>query len=489
MRVPRSIPIRAGLPAALLVLLLAAPAPFAGAASSMSLSHAGGGVAFTFDAGYASGTTAASILESHGMRGTFYVVSGQLRQGSAYADYLSAQDVANLSARGHEIGSMTASQADLTTLDPARLDAELSGSRAALESITGKTVASLAYPYGSVDDAVASAAASYYSTGRAISWYVTDFTPTVDAYRLPGFIVRSTTSLSEAKYVVDYAAANNVYVVLSFGRIVASPGTYDWTPSDLDALAAYVQSKGVATSTVSPIRGVPPPPPPGGTPSGASVVFTFDDGQADQLDAARILESHGLRGTFFIVSNCARSEVDVDCMDKAQVQGLSRAGHDVQSHTVLHHDLTTLGPKQLANELTNSRSTLQTWTGKPVSHLAYPYGAQDAGVRAQAAKSYKTARIYLADPAPSDLPALLAQSGSDPLLLPGIGVTKATPLARAEAYVDYAVSRNTTVVLVFHDILASGGDAYSWSPSDLDALAAYAVAARVPVRTMAQAYG
>jgi len=35
-----------------------------------------------------------------------------------------------------------------------------------------------------------------------------------------------------------------------------------------------------------------------------TVVFTFDDGYADNLDAARVLQRHGLSGTFYITAGC-----------------------------------------------------------------------------------------------------------------------------------------------------------------------------------------
>lgn len=472
--------------AAAVLLVAAMPAN----AASVSLAHSGGAVAFTFDAGYASDTRAASILEAHGMRGTFYVVTGQLRQGSFYADYLSSQDVANLSTRGHEIGSMGVTQVDLTTVDATRLRTELADSQSALRTITGRAVNDFAYPYGAVNDAVASATSSYYASGRVISWYATDFASSVDAYHVPGFLVRSTTTLAEAEYVVDYAVAHNVDVVFAFQRIVDNPGQYDWTPANLDALAAYAQAKGVASLTVSSFAGAAPTPPPPPAGSG-TIVFTFDDGQRDQLAAAQALEARGFRGTFFIVSNCPKSEVDVDCMTQSEVVGLSDAGHDIESHTVLHHDLATLSAKQLPKELTGSQSTLKSWTGTPVRHLAYPYGSTSPTVELQAAKSYRTARLFYGNPDPATLPAIYIATAGKPMELPGIGITQATSVARAEAYVDYAATHNTVVVLAFHDIVAGGAsaDAYSWDPANLNALLDYVAAQHVPVKTMAQVYG
>jgi len=542
---------------------------------------------FTFNAGYASGTTAADTLEAHGMHGTFYVVSSQLRQGPYYTAYMAASDLVNLTARGHDIGSMTVTQVDLTTVDATRLESELANSQAVIQGITGHSVLHLAYPYGSVNANVATATASHYASGRTLTTSTSAFTPSVDPYHLPGLMVMQSTTLAQAKSFVDLAASQGVYVVLSFERIITSPGTYDWTPSNLDALAGYVQSRGVTVSTVAQlVAGVTPPPPPpyglpaapalsatsgnatvslswttpanGGSaitgyalhrgtssgseslyralgvtnafkdvnvtngasyyykvaavnangagpnssevaatprqpppppPSTGAVVFTFDDGTPDHAAAAKALVDHGFRGTFFIITDCLNAQTSRSCLTPAQVQALSQAGHDVESHSVTHPDLTTLGASALTSQLVNSQSYLRGLTGTQARHFAYPYGAHNANVETQTAKYYKTGRIYLSNPSVASIPTLLAQSGTNPTLVPGLGVMKVTTLTTAEGYLDYARTHNVVLVLVFHEIVAKRGDAYSWTPTQFNALLDYAVSTNVAVKTMTQAYG
>ena len=469
-----------------LTLVVAAPilAPFAGAASTVNLSAPGGAVIFTFDAGYASDVNVSTMLESHGFRGTFYIVSTFLHDGPYYSAFMSAQDVANLSARGHDIESHTKTHPDLTTVTDAQLATELADSQTTIQAITGKAVQHLAYPYDAWNARVQTATAARYASGRSLTTDVNAFTGVVNPYALPGLVIKQDTTLATAQSYVDFAIAHGTTVILSFQNILTTPGTWDWTPTQLNSLLTYTQSKTVTVKTIAALFSAAPPPPP----SPGTIVFTFDDGQVNQIAAAQTLVDHGMRGTFYIVSNCPNSEVDADCMTRAQVQALDQAGHDVESHTVLHHDLTTLSASQLTNELSNSKSTLQTWIGKPVLHLAYPYGAHNANTRAQTATYYKTGRLYLTNPTPSSLPTLLAQSGSDRMLVPGIGVAAATTVARAEAYVDYAIAHNTTIVLVFHNIVTSGGDAYDWTPANLNTLVNYVASKHVTVKTMAQAY-
>lgn len=469
----------------LLMLLALLPATSAGAPISMT--EEGGGVVFTFGSGWSTGPLAASTLEAHGLKGTFYVASALLRQGPWYTAYMSAEEVASLSARGHDVGSMTVTMPDLTSVDDARLSSELMDSRAALASLTGRVVDHVAYPYGAVDARVAAATEGAYASGRVVTSTLGSFTASADPYRLPAIMMTSATSLATAKTYVDHAIANDLVIVLAFERITTTPGVYDWRPADLDALAAYVASKGVRVPTVAElVTGSPAPPTnePRGT-----IVFTFDDGSVTHVGAAETLAARGFRGTFYIVSDCPRSEADTEhCMTSAQVVGLSRAGHDIQSHTVRHRDLASLSTKRLTSELVDSKNTLSSLVGRPMEHIAYPYGSHNALVRAKAAESYQTGRIFLSNPAPADLPALLAQSGADPMVVPGIGVTGATSLARAKAYVDYAASVNVVIVLAFHDITSPGFDEFSWSPADFAALVDHVKARGIPVKTMAQAY-
>ncbi|QDV06946.1 Polysaccharide deacetylase [Planctomycetes bacterium Poly30] len=61
-------------------------------------------------------------------------------------------------------------------------------------------------------------------------------------------------------------------------------------------------------------------------------------------------------------------------LDWEGVEALAAAGMDVQSHTVTHRLLPTLGAEELAHELAGSRSQLEQRLGREVRALAYPSG-------------------------------------------------------------------------------------------------------------------
>ena len=133
----------------------------------------------TVDDGWLDGLTiAAPLLERLGVRATFYVCPGWLDRGGHplvagdAGRLLDAAGARELHER-MEIASHTMSHPDLRELGDAELAAELSGSRAAVEELTGAPCRTLAYPYGAFDDRVerAARAAGYelaytWATGR-----------------------------------------------------------------------------------------------------------------------------------------------------------------------------------------------------------------------------------------------------------------------------------------------------------------------------------
>jgi peptidoglycan/xylan/chitin deacetylase (PgdA/CDA1 family) len=94
------------------------------------------------------------IMERYGLKGTIYVITERL----GYENFVSVDQLKELSAVGWEIGSHTITHADLTTLSPSQLEEELLGSRLRLEEVLGMEIHSIAYPYGLFNSEVANSA-------------------------------------------------------------------------------------------------------------------------------------------------------------------------------------------------------------------------------------------------------------------------------------------------------------------------------------------
>ncbi len=111
-------------------------------------------IVLTFDDGFESFyTRALPLLSRYDIKVTVFPVAGYLGRTSTWdtlppQTHLTKEQVREIAALGHEIGSHTVSHANLTLLGDAELTAELSRSKTILEDIAGKPVSSLSFPFG-----------------------------------------------------------------------------------------------------------------------------------------------------------------------------------------------------------------------------------------------------------------------------------------------------------------------------------------------------
>lgn len=119
------------------------------------------------------------------------------------------------------------------------------------------------------------------------------------------------------------------------------------------------------------------------------VSISFDDGFADNMRAARILEEVGARACFFvcptIVGEKDRTKLAAFCADRLEfpavtpfldwddLAALIDRGHEVGGHTMTHPDLGTTAPEAAAREIHESRETLVHRLGV-ARHFAWPRG-------------------------------------------------------------------------------------------------------------------
>jgi peptidoglycan/xylan/chitin deacetylase (PgdA/CDA1 family) len=128
------------------------------------------------------------------------------------------------------------------------------------------------------------------------------------------------------------------------------------------------------------------------------VHVTFDDAFRSVLDALPVLERLRVRTTVFACSGYGDGRpLDIDelrgdrfdaralaTLTYDELRMLRRRGVEIGSHTITHAHLTRLDDAELGRELTESRARLEDELGEPVTTLAYPYGEEDARVRAAA---------------------------------------------------------------------------------------------------------
>ena len=132
------------------------------------------------------------------------------------------------------------------------------------------------------------------------------------------------------------------------------------------------------------------------------VVITFDDGFQGCLDyAAPVLRAHGFTAVFYLVagmmgqtSRWMLPEVGLalPLMSWTAARALAAEGFQCGAHSVTHPRLAGLPAAQCRAELADGRKRLEDELGRPVPHLAYPFGSYDDAVRHTAADAgYVTA--------------------------------------------------------------------------------------------------
>ena len=148
------------------------------------------------------------------------------------------------------------------------------------------------------------------------------------------------------------------------------------SPDTLRQQLQYVKDSGYTTITMSQfndyIKGK------GKLPK-KSILITFDDGYMDNYaNAYPILKELNMTATIFVISSGID---DGYYLSSAQIKEMSDYGIDIESHTVNHVHLNTLSYQAQVDELTKSKTKLESITGKPVTAIAYPFGDYTADTK------------------------------------------------------------------------------------------------------------
>jgi peptidoglycan/xylan/chitin deacetylase (PgdA/CDA1 family) len=186
------------------------------------------------------------------------------------------------------------------------------------------------------------------------------------------------------------------------------------------------------------------------------VALTFDDSWLSQYtNVLPVLESNGIKGTFYITTEPVISYWS-DFMTPANVKDLSDKGHEVGGHTVTHAHLTNISSTNLLNELTQSKSYLETLTGKTVYSFAYPYGEWNNTVKNQVVNSgYRTARGTEED--------FLNSSTTDRFALKSSCILKNTSISSIVSEIYKAKNNKQLYIICIHEV-KEGGDEYTITP-------------------------
>ena len=135
------------------------------------------------------------------------------------------------------------------------------------------------------------------------------------------------------------------------------------------------------------------------------IMLTFDDGDLDQYETALpILEKHGFKGAFFIMTVAIGRRGKQPYMDKAQIKDLSDKGHTIGAHTWDHHNVKKYQGDDWKIQVEEPKAKLEAIIGKPVNYFAYPFGLWNKEALPEIQKRGYAAAFTLADKRDEQMP-------------------------------------------------------------------------------------
>lgn len=171
----------------------------------------------TFDDGYLDHhAVTAPLLERFGIKATFFIAPGLLRQESAASGggrFMTPCQVAELADLGHEIGAHSVSHVRLTNLPASRARMEIEESKRSLEQLTGAAVESFSFPYGA-HDALRAEMVRNAGFARAVTTVESHVREGVDPFRLPRVAVTREVRLVDFRRKVS--PAMDLYRLIRF---------------------------------------------------------------------------------------------------------------------------------------------------------------------------------------------------------------------------------------------------------------------------------
>jgi peptidoglycan/xylan/chitin deacetylase (PgdA/CDA1 family) len=120
-------------------------------------------------------------------------------------------------------------------------------------------------------------------------------------------------------------------------------------------------------------------------PSQKQVILTFDDCIKGLLDfAVPELIKRKMKAAFYMPTayigkynawDVAKGSEKLELMNEADLKDLAAVGMEIGSHSHTHPELKNISVEQQKQEVTISKQTIESITGKPVYSFAYPFGS------------------------------------------------------------------------------------------------------------------
>lgn len=209
------------------------------------------GVVITFDDGRPSNYTEAfAYMNAAGLVGTIYAITSVI----GTPGFMTVEQLQEVDAAGWDIGNHTATHPNLDGMTQSQIEDEFT---TAMNSLNGWNLSRaskhVAYPFGvgAYSQVVENAmVASGMLTGRTTQKFYSNGYPWLE---LPGYPIPSSDNASTVEAWITAGMAANCVVFLLIHQITDTPGTWDWSITNFQALVDWLVANHIPTYTISEI--------------------------------------------------------------------------------------------------------------------------------------------------------------------------------------------------------------------------------------------
>lgn len=202
-------------------------------------------VTFTFDDFPKSALNGADIVERHGGRAGFYACTSHMAHRSpVMGEMFDGATLAELRARGHEVGAHTHSHLDCARARLGQVERDIGENLVALsEAGHGETVSAFAYPYGETTYSAKRWVGDVFVTGRGILPGIN--VGEADRAQLRAVeLSSSAASRRRARAMLKSAIESKGWVIFFTHDVSASPSSYGAPKNLIEELASHAVQAG-----------------------------------------------------------------------------------------------------------------------------------------------------------------------------------------------------------------------------------------------------
>lgn len=227
------------------------------------------------------------------------------------------------------------------------------------------------------------------------------------------------------------------------------------------------------------------------------VIIRFDDGDDDVYqNAFPILQAFNFKSSMYV--NGARVGI-APASSLEHLLEMQNAGMDIGNHGYDHPNYAGMSVQDIQKDIEDNIQFLESNGFLAAKHLAIPNGVDDANTRQAIGNCDLTTvtnstgyYFYPNDFTPRNNYLNNRINVSSYMVdlnrIPGVGVTNADTLADVKGWVDAAIAKEQTIVLMFHKINGTASGTYEWLTSNFQSLCEYLEQRKIDVVSMTEFY-